>query len=156
MSHIKCANCGFINFVQAEFCRKCNTSLHTVFQPQQPYPNQNQNYGYIGYSNQQPNRGYSGGYSNQYGANNHASESKRGFPVLKSLLVLLEVLFVGAFIKGGFALIGTGKVKWREFRPNGSTIIVRMPSEPKANKPIETPTQMGTMKNHIYISSVTG
>src|SRR5258707_6389481 len=34
MSNKKCPNCGFINFLTAETCRKCETSLDAAGQPE--------------------------------------------------------------------------------------------------------------------------
>lgn len=155
MNNIKCPNCGFINFVQEEFCRKCNTGLHTAYQAQyptqqyppqqyqQPYYNQTQNYGY--------------GYTNQYPSYNY-TDQKKGFPLLKVFLgVFIGLVVVSAITGGGTAFLKrTAKVNWREFRPDGSRMTVMMPSEPKTQEPITTPTQMGSIVNHIYISTVRG
>lgn len=155
MNNIKCPNCGFINFVQEEYCRKCNTGLHTMYQAQyqtqyQPQQYQQQPY----YNTQTSNYGY--GYANQYPS--YYTNQKTGFPLLKVFLgVFIGLVVVSAITGGGAAFLKrTSKTNWREFRPDGSRMAVMMPSEPRTEEPISTPTQMGNIVNHIYISKVSG
>lgn len=150
MNNMKCPNCGFINFVQDEFCRKCNTSLHVAYQPQPAYSTQ--------YPPQYPpNYGYNYGYQNQY-QTNYYEKKNSGFPVLKVILCVVGGLVLLAAIGGGGAALlkPSSKVKWREFHPSGSMMSVMMPSEPKTREPIVTPMTGGTMTNRMYTSTVFG
>lgn len=167
MNNIKCPNCGFINFIQNEVCRKCSTGLYNAYhQPQSAQQAYQPQSAYAGGAGGQYQAGggmrggqyqnYGQGYANPYPAGGYVSEPKSGAPVLKIVLGVVGGVILLSVLLGGMMLSGKSKVKWRDFRPSGAGITVRMPSEPKAQAPIETPTQMGTMTNRIYISSVTG
>lgn len=157
MNHIKCPNCGFINFIHDEVCRKCSTGLHNAYhQPQSAQQSYQPQPVYAGAGGQYQNYGHGYANPNPYQTSGYESETKSGAPVLKIVLGVVGGLILLSVLFGGAMLSRQSKVAWRDFSPSGAGITVKMPSEPKAQAPIQTPTQMGTMTNRIYISSITG
>jgi hypothetical protein len=141
MNNKKCAYCGFINFMTAEVCRKCEAILTTS-------PEAEQHPGYYG----QPAARYAPGSIMPYQA------PKNSFPVLKvSAYVFVGVVVLAALSGGGMAFLKShSKVTWREYHPEGETMTVMMPNEPTRHEPVTTPLPTGSMTNHSYVSVVTG
>jgi len=128
----RCPNCGFINFLKDESCRKCNTPLADS-----------------GFSEEVP--GYAYGFQNRY------EPPKKSFPVLKVFLGVFFGLIVFAVLTGaGVSLLLTSKVEWRPFRPAGAAVTVNMPKEPKVHDPIVTPMPGVTLTNHMFTATVGG
>lgn len=134
----KCPNCGFINFVYAEACHKCETALsETPVRSAYDYP-----------------ATYRGG------VNSHSQPypTKSSFPFLKVLagagVVVIVLAIVGAVAIGN--LVRYRKVKWIEYRPDGLDFTVMMPSKPTRLEPIVTPLATGNMSNHRHVSGVAG
>ena len=141
MNNKKCAYCGFINFVTAEVCRKCEAILTTS-------PEVEQHPGYYG----QPGARYAPGSVMPY------QPPKSSFPILKGAVISFVSLVVLAALGGGGVafLKSHSKVTWREYHPEGETMTVMMPNEPTRHEPVITPLPTGTMTNHSYVSIVTG
>lgn len=141
MNNKKCAYCGFINFMTAEVCRKCEAILTTS-------PETEQHPAYYG----QPAARYAPGAVMPY------QPPKRNFPILKGAAISLVSLVVVAALGGGGAafLKSHSKVTWQAYHPEGSTMTVMMPNEPTRHEPVTTPLPTGTMTNHSYVSIVTG
>lgn len=139
MNNKKCPNCGFINFVTAEACRKCETSL-IADEAQYAY-----------YEAPPP---YRGGV-NQY---------QQPYPTKKSVSTLRAIgyVFVGVLALGVISTWGVGylkshtRVNWIEYHPDGIDATIMMPNEPARHEPILTPMATGTMSNHSYVSVVAG
>jgi hypothetical protein len=139
----KCRFCGFINFAEAEACRKCEAVLDASANPAQPGP-------------QTP--GYASGYSYQYQYQPPAY-NKSGSTIAKVLVgvgALIVVSLVIVVAVGAWSYKKHSKVVWREFRPGEPGLSVMMPGEPTPLDPIVTPTQMGEIKNYPYSSVVSG
>lgn len=139
MNNKKCPNCGFINFLKDESCRKCNTNLDAPGQPDE---------GYAGPP------AYAVGYQNQY----QPPVAKKGFPLLKVVLCLFLGLIVLSVLTGAGVslLMHNAKVEWREFRPEGASVSVMMPKEPIPHDPIIQTVSFGTITNHMYTATVRG
>jgi len=140
----KCPNCGFINFLQAESCRKCETTLDAIGAPQQPHDA-------TGMPEHEPGKSY----LNPYGP--PSTKNGGGFPIFKVLLgagALIVVSVVICVILGVTFLMKSRELAWREFHPGEPGITVMMPNEPTVVDPIVTPTQYGEMKNYVYTSLV--
>ena len=136
MNNKKCPNCGFINFLKDESCRKCSTNLDAPGQPDEtcsssPYA-------------------FEPGYQNQY----HQPAAKKGFPLLKVFLFILVGLIVFSALTGAATRFLTSKVEWREFRPSGAAVTVMMPKEPTAHDPVTQTLAFGSMTNHMYTATV--
>ena len=139
MNNKKCPNCGFINFLKDESCRKCNTNLDSPGLPDEGYA---------------PPPAYAAGFQNQY----QQPIAKKGFPLLKVCLCVLVGLIVFSALIGAGArfLLHNAKVEWREFRPDGATVSVMMPKEPKPYDPVTQTMAFGTLTNHMYTATVNG
>jgi hypothetical protein len=143
MNHKKCSNCGFINFLSAETCRKCETSLDAVGHPE--------TYG-------QPTPGYSYGYQNQ--PQPHAARKSGNATLIKVLagvgaLLVLAVIAVGV-VSVVLVAKSHSRVAWQEFQPGEQGLSVMMPGPPTAHEPVVTPLSIGEMKNYMYTSTVIG
>ncbi len=137
MNNKKCPNCGFINFLQAESCRKCETTLDAAGAPQQ-----------LQGATEMP-------YSNSYRP--PSTKNGGGFPIFKVLLgagAFMVVSLVIVVVMGATFLMKSRALAWREFHPGEPGITVMMPNEPTVVEPIVTPTQYGEMKNYMYTSLV--
>ena len=141
MNNKKCSFCGFINFVSAETCKKCEAMLVSASEAPQAGET------YYG----QPAQRYAPGGVTPY-------SSKSRFPILKVVAYVFAGLVVlSALSGGGVALLKSrSKVSWREYHPDGSSATVIMPNEPSRHEPIVTPLPVGTMTNHSYVSIVIG
>jgi hypothetical protein len=140
----KCPNCGFINFLQAESCRKCETTLDATGAPQQPH-------GATGMPEHEPGMSYSNPYRPP------STKNGGGFPIFKVLLgagALIVVSLVIVVVLGATFLMKSRALAWREFHPGEPGITVMMPNEPTVVDPIVTPTQYGDMKHYMYTSLV--
>jgi hypothetical protein len=132
----KCPSCGFINFVTDEHCKKCETFLPALDDPQAS--------AYVHYSAGQ-------GYVAQ------PAQTKRGFSLLKTLVCLslgIVVLATLAGWKSGF--LGFGHVSWTEYRPDNLGLTVMVPTEPTKIEPVTKPISLGFMTNHTFVSEVRG
>jgi hypothetical protein len=143
MNHKKCSNCGFINFVSAETCRKCETSLDAVGQPE-PHGQQTS--------------GYSYGYQNQ--TQPYAAQKSGNATLIKVLagvgaLIVFAVIAVGV-VSVALVVRSHSRIAWQEFRPGEPGLSVMMPGQPTAHEPVVTPLAIGEMKNYMYTSTVTG
>ena len=136
MNNKKCPNCGFINFVQAESCRKCETTLDGMGAPQQPHA-----------ATEMP-------YANPYRP--PSTKKGGGFPIFKVLLGAGALMVVSLVIVVvlGVTFVMKSRLAWREFHPGEPGITVMMPNEPSVVDPIVTPTQYGDIKNYVYTSLV--
>jgi predicted RNA-binding Zn-ribbon protein involved in translation (DUF1610 family) len=134
----KCPNCGFINFIHAEACRKCETNLSCEDGPSI-------------YDAPTTYRGGVDGYRQAY-------PTRSGSTALKVVgIVVVCVIMLGVFSALAFTRIsGKRKVKWIEYHPDGANLTVMMPNKPSRLEPILTPLPSGTMSNHRYISIVSG
>ena len=136
MNNKKCPYCGFINFVDAEVCRKCETSLlfdeaqHAYYEAPPPY------------------RGGVNSYNQPY-------QTKSSFTVGKAVLCVAGLVFGAIVYTFGMGLIrGHTKVNWIEYHPDGLEMTVMMPNEPTRVEPVLTPMAGGSMSNHTYASVV--
>jgi len=136
MNNKKCPYCGFINFVNAEACRKCETSLiedeaqHAYYDAPPPY------------------RGGVNSYNQPY-------PTKSSFTFGKAVLCVGGLVFGAIVYTFGMGLIGSHtRVNWIEYHPDGLDISVMMPNEPTRVEPVLTPTAGGSMSNHTYASVV--
>jgi len=140
----KCPNCGFINFLQAESCRKCETTLDAMGAPQQPLE-----------ATGMPEHESGKSYLNPYRP--HATKNGGGFPIFKVLLgagALIVVSMVIVVVLGVTFFLRSHALAWREFHPGEPGITVMMPNEPTVVDPMVTPTQYGEMKHYVYTSLV--
>jgi hypothetical protein len=134
----KCPNCGFINFLKAETCHKCNTALDGSYIPDSSYSNSPEAYA-PAYQHQQP-------------------AARKGFPLLKVFLCLFAGLLVFSALTGAgvHLLKHSEKVSWQEFRPSGAVVRVMMPKAPVAHEPIKQMMSFGSITNHMYTSTIRG
>ena len=135
----KCPNCGFINFVSAEACRKCETILPETI---------NQSF----YDDGPAYRGGVNAYHQPY-------PTKRKFSLVKALVFVLVGLVVMATVSGWVLLTlsrKANKIKWVEYHPDGLNFTVMMPNKPTRLEPVLTALPTGSMSNHRYISGVSG
>ena len=138
MNNKKCPYCGFINFVDAEACRKCETVL-TLDESQ------------LAYDDAPP--AYRGGV-NYY---NQPYATKSGFTLGKAIACIAGLVLGVLVYTGGVGLLRSHtKVKWIEYHPDGLEITIMMPNEPTRFEPVLTPMTGGTMSNHSYASMVPG
>jgi hypothetical protein len=138
----KCPNCGFINFLAAQSCHKCETDLIDIPEYEQ--------YSY------RPAASQAGPYQRPYSATPHKSV---GASVSKILLSVFGCFVLISAVAGGLRAVlnnGANAVEWREFRPSQGNYSVMMPAEPHANEPIVTPLAQGSMTNYNFTSIVTG
>jgi hypothetical protein len=141
MNNKKCRFCGFINFVEAEACRKCEAVLDSSTNPGQPGPH---------------TPGYPSEYSYQYQAPSYQKSGSTIAKVLVGVGSLIVVSLVVVVALGALSYKKHSKVVWREFRPGEPGLMVMMPAEPTAQDPIVTPTQMGEIKNYPYSAVISG
>ncbi len=143
MNNKKCPNCGFINFLSDETCRKCETSLDVVGNPE-PYGQQADGSGH-GYQHQpQP----------------YAAQKSNNATLIKVLagvgaLIVFAVIAVGV-VSVVLVAKSHSRIAWQEFRPGEPGLSVMMPGQPTAHEPVVTPLAIGEMKNYVYTSTVTG
>jgi len=137
MNNKKCPYCGFINFVTAEACRKCETNLleseegnHTFYTEPSAY------------------RGGVNSYTQPY-------PTKSRFTLGKAVVAVAGLVVGAVVFTVGVGLIrGHARVKWIEYHPDGLEMTIMMPNEPTRIEPVLTPTAGGTMSNHTYASMV--
>lgn len=137
MNNKKCPSCGFINFLQAEACRKCETDLTTSEEGHQT--------------------SYSATY--QGGANAYALPypTKRGLSAGKVFACVAGLVFGAIVYNVGMGLIrGHAKVNWIEFHPDGQNITVMMPNEPRRHEPMQQTLPTGSVTMHAFLSEVRG
>lgn len=137
MNNKKCHYCGFINFVQAEACRKCEAVLSDAAEQSV-------------YDRPPTYRGGVNAYSQPYAA-------KKNFSFLKGFLLSAASLVVVATVLGwGGFLNRFQRIKWREYHPDGLSFTVMMPNEPTRIEPQLTPLPTGNMSNHTFLATVSG
>lgn len=138
MNNKKCHYCGFINFVTAEECRKCEAVLTAAGEPSS-------------FDRAATYRGGSNAYQTPY-------PTKSSFPILKVfVLVLVVVTVFGIVSKWGLGLVrSSAKVEWIEYNPDGLPITVMMPNTPVPLEPVVRSIPGGTMSQHQYTSTVAG
>lgn len=136
MNNKKCSYCGFINFVNAEACRKCETSLisdeaqHAYYEAPPPY------------------RGGVNSYNQPY-------PTKSSFGFGKAIVCVAGLVFGAVLVTWGLGFVrGHANVNWIEYHPDGLDITVMMPNEPTRIEPVVTPMTGGSMSNHTYASVV--
>jgi phage FluMu protein Com len=136
MNNKKCPYCGFINFVDAEACRKCETLL-TSDEAQHAY-----------YEAPPPYRGGVNSYNQPY-------PTKSGFTFGKAVICVAGLVFGGIVYTMTMGLVrGHANVNWIEYHPDGLGMTVMMPNEPTRIEPVLTPMAGGHMSNHTYASVV--
>jgi len=139
MNNKKCPYCGFINFVDAEACRKCETNLSASEEASQ--------------SSYDEPRAYRGGV-NSY---NSRPPVKRGFTAAQAVFCIVGLVFGGIVYRVGKGVItGHSRVNWIEYRPEGASITVMMPNEPMREEPTVTPFVGGSVSIHSFTSAVEG
>jgi hypothetical protein len=137
MNNKKCPYCGFINFMSAELCRKCETNLTA---PEESYE--------TAYDQPSAYRG---------GVNSSAQPIKSGFTAGKTLTCVAGLVFGAIVYTFGMGLIrGHANVNWIEYHPDGLSITVMMPNEPKREEPKATPLPTGSVSLHMFMSEVSG
>jgi hypothetical protein len=136
----KCPYCGFINFADAEDCRKCETVLtelldHPTF-------------------NDRPT--YRGGVS----SNRQPYKTERSFTFNKLLICIAGMLFGASVyvmaIRPHVLAFFTGSCDWTEFRPDGTNLTVTMPGPPSKADPGAAPPEARYVLGHTFASEVTG
>lgn len=141
MNNIKCPYCGFINFVTAEVCRKCETVLQATGGAetyQEP----------AGYRTES---GYGSGYSSQRYA---LAPQKTKVPIFKIIGV---VFLIGVVSAVGLGLLAYNmRIKWQMLQPDGSDLIFWMPGQFTSNDTAATPTPMGIMTKRISVATLSG
>jgi hypothetical protein len=139
MNNKKCPYCGFINFVDAELCRKCETNLSASEDGYQSSYNEPPTY-----------RGGSNAYALPY-------PTKSGMSAGKVFACVGGLVFGAIIYTFGMGLIrGHAKVSWVEYHPDGQNITVMMPNEPTREEPEQTPLPMGSITIHSFTSVVSG
>lgn len=135
MSNIKCPYCGFINFVNAEVCRKCETVLNPSDGAE---------------SHQEP-AGYKSGYG--HSAQRYAlAPQKTKVPIFKILGV---IVLIGVASAVGLGLLAYNmRVRWEMLQPDGSDLIFWMPGQFTTNDVGPTPTAIGIMTKRMSVSTV--
>lgn len=131
----KCPYCGFINFINAEACRKCETVLTD----------------FAGSAGTNDPPAYRGGVSNYAlpSATRQQSSLARLFTGVAGFAFGAIVFTVAiGFIRGH------GSVNWIAYHPDGLGITVMMPNEPTAEQQTQTPVPGVTVTAHAFISEV--
>jgi hypothetical protein len=145
MNNKKCRFCGFINFIEAEACRKCEAMLDAPGHSAQTQPGQ-------------PAPGYTSPYNYQYQYQPPAYN--RGISTMAKVLVVVGAVIVVSIgltvAMAAWSYKKHSRIAWQEFRPGEPGLSVMMPAEPTALDPIVTPTQMGEIKNYPYTAVVSG
>jgi hypothetical protein len=138
MNNKKCPHCGFINFVTAEVCRKCETNLMAS---QEDYQ--------TSYGDRPVYRGGVNSYHQPY-------LTKSESHLAKVLICVAALMFGAVALTAVIGVVKGRKVRWVEYHPDGLPITVMMPNEPTRSQPIVTPMAPGTMSNHTFVSVVNG
>jgi len=137
MNNKKCHYCGFINFVHAEACRKCEAVL--------------------GDAGEQSIYDRPAAYRGGVNAYNQPYPAQKNFSFLKVFLVSVASLVVVTTVLGWGGLLNRyQRVKWREYHPDGLSFTVMMPNEPTSLEPKLTPLPTGNMSNHTFLATVAG
>jgi hypothetical protein len=140
MNNKKCPNCGFINFVTAEACRKCETNLSEWGESDQT----------SSYDAPPNYRGGTNAYALPY-------PTKRGTSAGKVFACVGGLAFGAIVYTFGMGLIrGHANVNWIEYHPAGQSITVMMPNEPTPEEPTRTPLPAGSVSIHMFMSEVSG
>jgi hypothetical protein len=138
MNNKKCPYCGFINFVNAEACRKCETVL-TSDEAQHAY-----------YEAPPPYRGGVNSYNQPY-------TTKSSLTFGKAAVCVAGLVFGAIVYTFGMSLIrGHLNVNWVEYHPDGLRMTVMMPNEPTREEPSITPVPGGSVSIHSFTSVVPG
>lgn len=134
MNNKKCPSCGFINFANADVCKKCEAVLAA------PVDSQYNIYNDLHY-------GASAPVYQPY-------PTRRKFPILKGFVISIVALAAVSTVR--YTLLGRSRINWIEYHPESMDITVMMPSEPTRMEPVTTPLPTGSMTNHSFASVVTG
>jgi len=139
MNNRKCPYCGFINFVTAESCRKCETYLLAKEED-------------LRSSHDQP-AAYRGGVSSY----RQPYPTKSGFTLGKALLSIAGLAFGAIIYTVGIGLIrGYTPINWIAYHPDGPYITVMMPNQPTRHPPMSTTLPTGSVSMHMFMSEVLG
>jgi hypothetical protein len=139
MNNKKCPYCGFINFVTAEVCRKCETNLSGREESDQTFNDAPATY-----------RGGTNAYAPPY-------PTKSGMSAGRVFAGIGGLVFGAIIYTVGMGLIrGHANVNWVEYHPDGQSITVMMPSEPRREEPTRTPLPAGSVTIHMFTSEVSG
>jgi hypothetical protein len=140
MNNKKCPYCGFINFVDASECRKCETVL-TELPDESAFVDR-------------PT--YRGGVNS-----NRQAYQPNGGSKLKGVLIGIVGLAFGASVYA-FAIrphvlaLFTANCEWTEYRHVGTDFTVTMPSKPSEIDPTKAPPEARNMLEHFIMSEVRG
>ncbi|HEX5703868.1 MAG TPA: hypothetical protein VFX97_11755 [Pyrinomonadaceae bacterium] len=137
MNNKKCHYCGFINFVSAEACRKCEAVLSETAEQS-------------AYDSAPTYRGGVNSYNQPYPAKSRFTLGKACACVLGLSVAVIIYTFGMGVIRGH------AKVNWIEFRPDGQTFTIAMPNEPIREKMDLPPIPNGKISAHVFISEVQG
>lgn len=143
MNNQKCPNCGFINFVTAEACRKCETVLISTGHDEQSHDQQpSADYSASSYYPQQSAPGYTS--TNYY----QLGPPRRKVPIFK----ICAISFLMLMALGGVRIFSwyRSQFKWQDFKPNNSSLTIMMPGEPSTAGPIEADTEAGKLTTYSY------
>jgi len=140
MNNKKCPYCGFINFVDAEVCRKCETNLMAEEESYQTSDNERPVY-----------RGGVNSYRQPY-------QAKSAWTLGKVVACIAGLLFGGVFYTVAVRPIvwGRGGVDWIEYHPDSLPVTVMMPNVPTREEPVLTPLPSGRVSLHAFTSVVPG
>lgn len=165
MNNKKCSSCGFINFITAEVCKKCEAPLAAPVEaltapvqvpraapseappaaeyadPQAPPVDAN----YSIYNDLYARPAYQAPYP-----------TKSSFPVGKVILGIIVVIAIMTTLNYKYNLLGRWRIHWIEYHPESLNITVMMPNHVTRIEPVETPFPSGKMTNHSFTSVVPG
>ena len=137
MNNKKCHYCGFINFVNAEACRKCEAVLTAIDEES-------------AYDSAPTYRGGVNAYVQPY-----ATAPSFTFP--KALAGLAIAVVVVGIIVWNFGILNRfQRIKWIEYRPDSLDFTVMMPNQPTRFEPVLTPLPGGRVSSHQFVSTVAG
>ncbi|HKP36758.1 MAG TPA: hypothetical protein VJT71_07860 [Pyrinomonadaceae bacterium] len=143
MNNKKCPNCGFINFVNAEVCRKCETVLN----PPEGIEEYADSTGY--------RSGYASGYGSGYGSQRYAlAPQKTKIPTAKILGVAFVLVLIS--VVGAGILAFKMRIRWTMLQPDGSTMIFWMPGPYTNVDEPPTPTAIGMMSKRMSSTVIPG
>jgi hypothetical protein len=136
MNNKKCHYCGFINFVTAEECRKCEAALSA--------------------SGEAPSYDHASTYRGGVSAYATPHPTRSGFSILKGFALVGVVLVVFATAWWGVGFIrGGAKISWIEYQPDGVPITLMVPNKPVRLEPVVTSIPGGgSISQHQFTATV--
>ncbi len=151
MTNKKCSSCGFINFVNAEVCKKCEAPLAAL--PGETPPSA----GYASRSAAPVDPNYSI-YNDLHARPAYQAPypTKSSIPVGKIILGVIVGIAILTTVSFRYNLLSRWRINWVEYHPEGLPITVMMPNKPTRIEPVETPMASGRMTNHTFASIVPG